>query len=146
MGVPICWKSKAQRSVTLSSSESEFVALAEAAKEAKFVVMLLQSMGIPVQLPVTIRVDNVGAIYMAENVNTSNRTKHVDVRWNYVREFLSEPDPLMRIVFVRSENNTSDGFTKNTTGDVYWNHAVKFVVQRSEIEEANESSDRQEGC
>ena len=66
LGVPILWKSKAQKSVTLSSAESEFVALSEAAKEIKFVVMILESMGIIVELPIIVRVDNVGAIFMSE--------------------------------------------------------------------------------
>jgi len=79
MGVPISWKSRAQRSVTLSSSEAEFVALSEAAKEIKFIVQVLLSIGIEVEMPIIVRVDNVGAIFMAENVSTSSRTKHVDV-------------------------------------------------------------------
>jgi len=56
--------SRAQKSVTLSSSEAEFVALSKAAKEIKFVVQVLLSIGIPVKLPVIVRVDNVGAILL----------------------------------------------------------------------------------
>ncbi len=74
MGVPISWKSRAQRSVTLSSSEAEFVALSEDAKEIKFIVQVLLSIGIKVQLPVIVCMDNVGAIFMAENVSTSPKT------------------------------------------------------------------------
>ena len=81
MGVPLTWKSKSQRSVTLSSSEAEYVALLEAAKEIKFVYQLLQSIGIDIKLPITVKVDNIGAIFMSENTSTSRRTKHVDVRY-----------------------------------------------------------------
>ncbi len=84
MGVPISWNSRAQRSVTLSSSEAKFVALSEAAKEIKFIVQVLLSIGIEVQLPVIVCMDNVGAIFMAENVSTSPKTKHVDVRYHFV--------------------------------------------------------------
>ena len=98
MGVPISWKSRAQRSVTLSSSEAEFVALSEAAKEIKFIVQVMLSIGIEVELPVIVRVDNVGAIFMAENVSTSPRTKHVDVRYHFVREFVE--DGFIKIIFV----------------------------------------------
>jgi len=62
MGVPISWKSCVQRSVTLSSSEAEFVALSEATKEIKFIVQVLLSIGIEVMLPVIVCIDNVGAI------------------------------------------------------------------------------------
>ena len=88
LGVPICWKSKAQRSATLSSREAELVALSEAAKEIKFVTQVLTSMGITVKLPVTCRVDNVGAIFMAENVTTSSRTKHIDMRYRFINEYI----------------------------------------------------------
>ena len=80
----MCWKSKAQRSVTLSSTEAEWIALSEAVKEIIFVLQLLESLGIKVNLPITVRVDNTGAIFMAKNTNTTSGTKHVDVRTKYV--------------------------------------------------------------
>ena len=89
-GVPISWRSKAMKSVTLSSSEAEYVSLSEAAKEVKFITQVIESMGIIVQKPVRIRVDNIGAIFMAGNVTTSPRTKHVDVRYRYVTEFIED--------------------------------------------------------
>ena len=87
-GVPICWKSKAQQSVTLSSTEAEWVALSEAIKEVIFLINLLGSMRINVQLPVIVRVDNVGAIFMSENLTTTSRTKHIDIRSKYVVNML----------------------------------------------------------
>ena len=49
MGVPISWRSKGEKSVTLSSSEAEYVALSEAAKEVKYVYQVLARMGIQVK-------------------------------------------------------------------------------------------------
>ena len=49
LGVPIVWKSKSQKSVTLSSSEAEFVILSEAVKGIKFVVQVLESIGVKVK-------------------------------------------------------------------------------------------------
>ena len=68
MGVPISWKSKGQKGVTLSSSEAELVALSEAAQEVKFVYQVLKSMGVKVTLPIIIRVDNIGAIFLLEQM------------------------------------------------------------------------------
>ena len=127
-GVAISWKSKGQKSVTLSSSKAEFVALSEGAKDIKFVVQILLSMGIPVKLPVVVRVDNVGAIFMAENVTTSTRTRHVDVRYHFVREFVE--DKFIKIVFVRTTENHSDIFTKNVTGDLYDIHTGTFLGKK----------------
>jgi len=84
LGVPIVWKSKSQKSVTLSSSKAEFVALSEAVKEIKFIVQVLESIGVKVKFPIIMRVDSVGAIFMAENVTNSQRTKHMDIRYHFV--------------------------------------------------------------
>ena len=53
------------------------MASSEIAKEAIFVKNLLDSIGIKIELPITIRVDNVGAIYLANDYSTSQRTKHM---------------------------------------------------------------------
>jgi hypothetical protein len=62
LGVKICWRSKAQKGVTLSSSEAEYVAMLEVVKEIRFIFNLLRSMFIEVKLPIIVRCDNVGAI------------------------------------------------------------------------------------
>jgi hypothetical protein len=128
LNVPILWKSKGQRSVSLSSSEAEYFALSEAAKEIKFVAQILLTMGIPVRLPIVVRVDNVGAIFMSENVSASSRTKHIDIRYHFVREFVA--DKFIKIIFVRTDENVSDGFTKNVSGDIYDRHCKEFIAER----------------
>jgi hypothetical protein len=138
LGVPISWKSKAQRSVTLSSSEAKFVALSEAAKEIKFVVQVLLSMGIPVRIPIIVRVNNVGAIFMAQNVTTSTRTKHVDVRYHFVREFVEEG--FIKIIFVGTKDNDADIYTKNTSGEIHDEHTKKLMGTKEHMEE-NDKTD-----
>jgi len=125
MGVPISWRSRRQHSVTLSSSEAEFVALSKAAKEIKFIVQVLLSISIPVKLPVIVCIDNVGAIFLAENVTTSQQTKHINIQYHFVREFVE--DGFIKIIFVRTADNTADIFTKNVTGDLHDKHTEKLV-------------------
>jgi hypothetical protein len=84
LGVPICWRSKAQKGVTLSSSDAEYVAMSEAVKEIRFIFFLLRSMFIKVNLPIMVRWDNVGAIFMAENLSSGVCTRHVDTRYHFV--------------------------------------------------------------
>ena len=86
LGVPVSWQSKAQKSVTLSSLEAEWVALSEA-KEVMFIIQLFGSMKISVKLPVTVRVDNVEAIFMASNITTMSCTKHMDLRYKYCKNY-----------------------------------------------------------
>ena len=134
-GAPVSWRSKAQRSVTLSSSEAEYVALSEAAKEVKFIYMVLHAMGFEVKLPITVRVDNIGAIFMAENVTTSNRTKHVDTRFRFVNEFVK--DKFIDVIFVKTKDNTADIFTKNTSSEISEGHHKRML---------GEIQNQQEGC
>ncbi|MCU9931140.1 Ty1/Copia family ribonuclease HI, partial [Escherichia coli] len=59
-GAPISWKFKSGKSVTLLSTEAEYYASSEAAKELAFVHNLIKSMGIELQLPIILQVDNTG--------------------------------------------------------------------------------------
>jgi hypothetical protein len=85
-GALISWKSKSGNSVTLSSTEAEYYASSEAAKELQFIQNLIISMAQKLELPITLHVDNTGAIYLANNYTTGPRTKHIDVRAHFVRE------------------------------------------------------------
>ena len=76
-GIPIAWRSKGMKSVVLSTTEAEYMALSEIVKELKFIVQLFQTMNITVELPITVHVDNAGAISLSNNRNTGDRTKHI---------------------------------------------------------------------
>ena len=93
---------------------------------------VLTSVGLKVQLPIVIRVDNIGAIFMSENVAVSQRTKHVDCRLKFVQEFVF--DGFIKIIFVRTGDNDADLFTKNLGGDLFKHHAEKMMVKKG-IEE-----------
>ena len=97
--------------VTLSSSEAELMALSEATKEIRFIYELLISMKINVKIPIVCRVDNVGAIFMAENVTATPKSKHIDTRAKFVTQFVD--DGFLKIIFVKTAENVSDMFTKN---------------------------------
>jgi hypothetical protein len=129
LGVPISWKSKGQRGVVLSSTEAEYVAVSETVREIKFVIQILESMMLQIDYPVIVRVDNVGAIFLANNKTTNERTKHVDIRHHFVREYIE--DGIIKIVFVKSKDNDSDIFTKNLTGEGYERHVQKFTSEKS---------------
>jgi hypothetical protein len=100
------------------------VALSEAAKEVKFIYYILRSLSIDVKMSIVVRVDNVGAIFMAENVSTSMHTRHVDTHYHFVREIV---DGFIKIVFVRTIDNDADMFTKNVNRETYNKHVGKFL-------------------
>ena len=69
--------------------------------------------------------DNVGAIYIANNYTTGQRTKHIDIRTHFVREYIEEG--IIKVVFVRSDENDADIFTKNTTEEIFEKHSKKII-------------------
>jgi hypothetical protein len=83
---PSSWKSRSNKSVTLSSTEAEYYGASETAKEEIFIKNIIESIiEIPrLQLPMILQMDNTGAIYLANNQTTGQRTKHIDIRAHHV--------------------------------------------------------------
>ena len=68
---------------------------------------------------------------MATNHTSSDRTKHVDIRYHFVRDFIE--DGVVKIKFVRSKENDVDLFTKNVHGELYDKHSKKLVWSKSAV-------------
>jgi hypothetical protein len=58
-----------------------------------------------------VKTDNIGALFMSQNASTGVRTRHVDTRYHFIRENVE--DGIIKIEFVKSDDNDSDIFTKN---------------------------------
>ena len=65
-GAVIAWRSKGQKSVSLSSTEAEYVAISEVAMEILYVAGILKFLGVPLEYPITVNVDNIGAVYLSK--------------------------------------------------------------------------------
>jgi hypothetical protein len=76
-------------------------------------------------------VDNVGAIYLANNYSTSQRTKHIDIRAHFLREYIE--NGILKVEFIRSEDNDADILTKNTSEELFHLHAKKNVEEITEL-------------
>ena len=129
--VPISWKSRGQKNITLSSTEAEYVAMSEVVAEIMFCKQIIEFLDVKVTYPIIVRVDNVGAIFLSNNASLSQRTKHIDVRYHFVREFVE--DGVIKIVFVKSAENDADLYTKNLGEVMFAKHASKYV-RKSEID------------
>ena len=70
--------------------------------------------GVKVPLPIVVKVDNIGAIYMSEN-DGLKKSRHIDIRYHFIREYVDQG--IVKIVFVKSEDNKVDPFTKNLKKD-----------------------------
>ena len=94
-------------------------------------MQIMQSIGIKVKLLIIMRVDNVRAIFMAESLTTSQHTKHVDIHYHFVCEFVE--DGFIRIIFVQTMENTADIFTKNVSRLLHEKHSGESVGTKESI-------------
>ncbi|KAA8899039.1 hypothetical protein TRICI_006407 [Trichomonascus ciferrii] len=109
-GGPISWRSSRQPSVTLSSAETEFVALSEAVKEALWLKLVARELGLKLAENFAIYEDNTACINISKNPVLHHRTKHIDTRYKFVRENVQAN--VVEVRQVESENNIADMFTK----------------------------------
>ena len=115
--------SRTQKSVTLSSTEAEYVAMAEGFKEAIF-LRYIWSFIFPDRDVgcTTIFEDNVGALHLANNPATTPNSKHIDIRHHFLRERVANGE--FRVVHVRSDSQHADFLTKPL-------HRETFCVHRN---------------
>jgi hypothetical protein len=135
-GSPVSMQSNTQKSVTLSVTEAEQAAAVSCAQDMLFVMRLMESMGLKVKKPMILKLDNKGAHNLAHNWTIGGRTRHVDVRMNFLRELKEEG--LIVTDWISGKSNSSDLFTKNLAGPAFEKHSTQFVGmdQYMDIEES----------
>jgi histone deacetylase 1/2 len=108
----ISWSSRKQPTVSRSSTEAEYKALANGTAEAMWVQSLLKELGVRQPRPV-LWCDNLGATYLTANPMFYARTKHIEVDFHFVREKVAMG--ALDVRFVSSEDQVADAFTKPAT-------------------------------
>lgn len=109
-GNMVSWAVKKQSIVATSTTEAEYVALYEAAKEFSNLKYLCQSLGISINLPCVIHEDNKAVVEIAKNPSHHGRTKHFNPKFHYTRELVQKND--IAVVFTSSGEQTADALTK----------------------------------
>ena len=98
-GTPIGWNSKGQGSVTLSSTEAEYVLMSKGMKDLKFIQMCLMYIKIKVNLPMVVLINNIGAIEMLDSKIGQCKTKHIDTRYHWIKEYVD--NNTVKVVYVK---------------------------------------------
>jgi ribonuclease HI len=107
----ISWNSRRQPTVALSSTEAEYMALTEAAKEAIWLKKLLSKLGYySLKNPFHIFSDNQGAIDLGRNPIHHSRTKHIDIRHHFIREQIQAKE--MEVEHCGTDEMIADVLTK----------------------------------
>lgn len=120
-GGAISWFSRTQRCVSLSTSEAEYVSMSDCLKDVLFLRRLLGFMRpSSADQKVIMYEDNEGAIRLANNPLSSLRSKHIDVRYHFIRNEVSEGR--VEVKHIRTESQRADILTKALPLDLFVKH------------------------
>lgn len=108
MGGAISWSVKRQQCVALSSCEAEFIALSRTTQEALWWQQLTQQINHEQSIPIFC--DNQSAICMTRNDGCNPRTKHVSIRYQFVKDVVEKGD--IKLHYIPTHQHPADGFTK----------------------------------
>jgi len=108
-GTAVTWAGQRQSVVALSTCEAEYIAMAEAAKEALWLRTFLRELGFEGG-PMPVRGDNQGALKLAESEEYHRRTKHIDVRFRFLRDVVENGS--LHLEYVTTEDNVADALTR----------------------------------
>ncbi|KAK1663119.1 hypothetical protein QYE76_051278 [Lolium multiflorum] len=113
----ISWSSKRQTTVSRSSAEAEYRAVAHAVAECCWLRQLLQELHRPLATATLVYCDNVSAIYMSSNPVQHRRTKHIEIDIHFVRERVSLGE--VRVLHVPSALQFADVMTKGLPSQLF---------------------------
>jgi hypothetical protein len=128
----ISWSSRKQATISRSSTESEYKALANATAEIVWLQSLLRELGLSrsVQVPV-LWCDNLGATYLSANPRFHGRTKHIEVDFHFVRERVATKD--LQIRFISTKDQVADGLTKPLSQALFRKYCYNLNLTQSTL-------------
>ncbi|XP_019179166.1 PREDICTED: uncharacterized protein LOC109174382 [Ipomoea nil] len=106
----VSWRSKKQATVSCSSSEAEYRALAATVCEVQWLTFTLRDLQVNLTKRAAVFCDNKSAIAIAENYVFHERMKHIEIYCTIIREKVTQG--LIKLLFVSSSSKITDGFTK----------------------------------
>jgi hypothetical protein len=109
-GGAISWSSRKQELVTLSTAEAEYVAATHAAKEGIWLHRLIIELFTPDTSTTPLYCDNQAACKLATTDNYHTRTKHIDIRYHFIRQTIQ--DKFFNIIYCPTNDMVADLLTK----------------------------------
>lgn len=130
-GGVISWGSERQKSVALSTTESEYMAASHAIKELVWLGRLLAELS-PIRMDAPIfYMDNQSAIRLVKNPEYHKRTKHIDVRYHFIREKFE--DGMFDLKYVETNEQLADVMTKALPGAKHRHFCVAMGVMPKNV-------------
>lgn len=129
----ISFKSKKQPIVAQSTMEAEYIAMNEGTRELIGIKNIIESLGIKLK-SINLLTDNNAAICISKDPKDHERTKHIDIKYHYVRELVMSK--IINIYYVNSKMNIADIFTKSQNSNDF-NNAKQFLGVSNSLVKGN---------
>nr|GFA33617.1 hypothetical protein [Tanacetum cinerariifolium] len=127
-GCVVSWKATLQHVVSLSTIEAEHMALTKVVKESIWLKGLLIELGVNLRL-VVVNYDNQSAIHLSRNAMFHGRTKHINVRYHFIREIVEFKE--IEVEKINIKDNAANTFTKVVPGpssSIAWGYLVSRLT------------------
>jgi hypothetical protein len=112
----VCWQSRLQKTVVLSSTEAEYMTLSNTGQQVMWIQSLFGELGYNLQR-ILICTDNQGSIFISSNSVQERRTKHIDIHYHYICEYIE--DNKVSVFFIAGMENPVDMLTKNLAAEKF---------------------------
>jgi hypothetical protein len=136
-GGPISWRSRKQHAVSTSTTEAEYIALSQCAKQGKWIIQFLNDINQGKYISEnhrTIKIlgDNTASITLVDQPLVNERSKHIDVAYHYVRDLKKRN--LIAVEYVPTKRMLADGLTKPLPKEDFEHHRqlMGLVVSKSD--------------
>ena len=123
----VSWSSKRQTTVSRSSAEAEYRAVAHVVAECCWLRQLLQELHVPLRVATVVYCDNVSAVYMTANPVHHRRTKHIEIDIHFVREKVALGE--VRVLHVPSQYQFADIMMKGLPVQLFQDFMSSLCVR-----------------
>ena len=106
----VAWLTKKQTYVSLSTSEAKYIVAAACCTQVMWMKQTLQDMKVSFDEPIAIKCDNTSAISISKNLVLHSKTKHIPIKYHFLREKLAQK--VVKLEYVPTKEQTTDIFTK----------------------------------
>jgi hypothetical protein len=123
----ISWSSKRQTTVSRSSAEAEYRAVANGVADATWLRQLLQELRAPLHRATLVYCDNISVVYMSSNLVQHQRMKHIEIDLHFIRERVAIGD--LRVLHVPTSSQYADIFTKGLPSSLFTEFRTSLNVR-----------------
>jgi hypothetical protein len=128
----ISWSSKRQNTVSRSSAEAEYRAIANAVSKCSWLRHLLGGLLCKVPLATVVFCDNISSVYMSRNPVHHRRTKHIELDIHFVREKVAIGE--LQVMHVPSARQLADVFTKGLPSALFFDFRDSLSITTGDVE------------